>query len=507
MTSNDLLPPDLIASGLGLAARDELCGLIALLDTVSIFEAMRGIGEGLGQKLGADLPTAADRMAITAARLSESGTDDAVLRHRLWVTLAEALGAPDTLPLSERRLSEEAAALGVLAARDLSPGIRARIQLRARTDEQRAPIPERVRRRAREIASKPGQLWQKKDPLLFPQVVAYELAELLDGIDLDGTDENLDPRIVDVLRRGGTHGWAALAAAGGWMGLAAAVNGAGFAPYILAAKASAFLPFLGGPAAVSFLAVMVNPLTIAAGLLALGLGGQRIGNIIRAQTASRIAVLLAVRGQEDRRNGLGCLASDFRSLCAPGAQRPAHVSPTRWKAHRSRMIRLESVASGRIEAAPGSPPRDWSGGQYRKSQNDALETLATLGLTAADMLHNAAAIDPRVVAGADFWRSADIGNPLEFAQHAANFALHGSDIALRGYTAEQFVLGKLIEDGHHVALPGASNNPGFDLIVDGNPVQVKCAQNMSQLEDHFDKYPDIPVIANAELAAQAAYKD
>lgn len=81
---------------------------------------------------------------------------------------------------------------------------------------------------------------------------------------------------------------------------------------------------------------------------------------------------------------------------------------------------------------------------------------ATAGLTAADMLHHAASIDPSVVEAADFSRTADIDDPLELAAHFADFAARGSEIALRGYAAEQLVLARLIEDGHDAVIAPTS---------------------------------------------------
>ncbi|MFX4385257.1 glycine zipper family protein, partial [Acinetobacter baumannii] len=43
---------------------------------------------------------------------------------------------------------------------------------------------------------------------------------------------------------------------------------------------------------------------------------------------------------------------------------------------------------------------------------------------------------------------------------------------------------------------------GYDLIVDGTPMQVKCSMDADYVLSHFDKYPDIPVIVNSELAEQ-----
>ena len=137
------------------------------------------------------------------------------------------------------------------------------------------------------------------------------------------------------------------------------------------------------------------------------------------------------------------------------------------------------------------------------TRSELHDVAAVAGLTLAEMIYHASAIDERVILAADFWRTADIANPLSFAARALELQAAGSDIALRGFVAEQVVMGELIANGHDVSLPENPNNPGFDLVVDGHPVQIKCAASLDVLKEHFEKYPDIPVIANAELVAEA----
>jgi len=71
-----------------------------------------------------------------------------------------------------------------------------------------------------------------------------------------------------------------------------------------------------------------------------------------------------------------------------------------------------------------------------------------------------------------------------------------------GYTAERIVASRLTEDGYLVSIPDSATQPGFDLIVDGKEFQVKCIEpeNYGILDRHFEKYPDTPVITNAEMA-------
>lgn len=493
--------PYLIASGLGLASREELAGLCALLETVSLAGVAVGVGANLLQRIGAEIETAAARVQSAAAIIQSSDIPDDVLRHRLWHGLANGLGTGSSLPLSERRLAQAAAALGVMASQILSPNLRAADELQCRLDAGRDTYRRRIEDKMRAIYNDPKSVWQSSPPLSFPEIVARQLASMLDTIDVGENQGAFDPDIARAMQKGGKQAWAGVAAGGGWVGLAAAVNGAGFAPYILAAQASAFIPFMGGPAVVSLLAVLVNPVTIMAGLVALGgFGGNRLNKTIKAQISASIVVLLAMRGLADPSAGLGRSSTAFRHLSAAGQRKPEYLKMPEWTAMKSLTARVEAEIGRRMPDAPGREPENWGTAPEISIHNTSSgETEAIVGLTAAEMLYHAMSIDPRVLAAADFWRTADLSNQIEFATHATEFAVHGADIALRGFTAEQMVLGNLLAKGHHVTLPDSSANPGFDLIVDGQEVQVKCGEGLSLLSEHFEKYPDIPVIANAEL--------
>ncbi|MEN8974931.1 hypothetical protein [Acinetobacter baumannii] len=80
----------------------------------------------------------------------------------------------------------------------------------------------------------------------------------------------------------------------------------------------------------------------------------------------------------------------------------------------------------------------------------------------------------------------------------------GAITRLSGYVAEQQVALDLVRNGHIVELPDTANQVGWDLLVDGTPVQVKCSMDANYVLSHFEKYPDIPIITNRELADQVA---
>lgn len=79
-------------------------------------------------------------------------------------------------------------------------------------------------------------------------------------------------------------------------------------------------------------------------------------------------------------------------------------------------------------------------------------------------------------------------------------AFEGHLNRIAGYTAEQHAAHSFLESGHIVSFPEYANNPGYDLLVDGHPIQVKLTTNPELIIEHLHKYPDIPVVTNAEMA-------
>lgn len=135
---------------------------------------------------------------------------------------------------------------------------------------------------------------------------------------------------------------------------------------------------------------------------------------------------------------------------------------------------------------------------------------AFAGLVVGDFLYDYLRIDPLVMEGIDFARAADLSDPLlfaDFANRQANLMAVGEGDSLsrlQGYVAERIVAQHMAEAGHEVSFPDAPNQQGYDLLVDGQPFQVKCTQSSSYIQEHLEKYPDIPVIVNAEHAEKFA---
>ena len=142
---------------------------------------------------------------------------------------------------------------------------------------------------------------------------------------------------------------------------------------------------------------------------------------------------------------------------------------------------------------------------FGKAAGDAKDAAAVGALTFGDLLYDASAIDPKVLEAADFAYRGEVGGRAAFGQLAEDQLtgtaeqIEGRIIRLRGYVGERVAANSLREQGYEVSFPDSAQAPGHDIVVDGQAFQVKCTQGIEVIEEHFDKYPDVPVLANAEV--------
>lgn len=71
---------------------------------------------------------------------------------------------------------------------------------------------------------------------------------------------------------------------------------------------------------------------------------------------------------------------------------------------------------------------------------------------------------------------------------------------LVGYVGEQKAADFFRLHGHVVEFPATSNNPGYDILVDGHPVQVKSGESLESIRQHLLHNADIPVVTGPENA-------
>ena len=523
------IPPWTIVAGLGALSREELCQLIPLFNDATPANLAIDAARDLSRKIQRSAHPGTERafqkrVAASAERLRASEISDAALQAGLWDQLGLSLDLPAALPLSARTANTLAAELGHRAAQ-----IVARNEKEDWAAIERSKLPAALLAKVKAKFSAP-RVDFSSIVVTQAELVAQAIADNVDALDVRAREE-LAIRIKDhlnampvELRDKATQDAAAgndaaliklMASGTSLVGVGVAVKMAGFSAYILAAQAAAVIPFVTGPMLVSGLFVLANPLFIGAALVGAAYLTTKGVGAGRTRLAANLVVQLALRGISSEREGLANALNAFKSL------RPSDLAS--FPAVRRRAIDqgLEDihVIVAKTDTTPGMPPgaiarREDKGNSALDAiffgQKDAREAFVVGGLTLGDVLYDAVAIDPAVLRAADFSRAEDLGNVFDFgafahrASEMADAAAAGLGNNLRGYVAEQIVAAKLVEAGHIVGLPETANNAGFDLLVDGHPFQVKCLAGLSGLNEHFSKYPDLPVYANSELAAEIA---
>jgi hypothetical protein len=92
---------------------------------------------------------------------------------------------------------------------------------------------------------------------------------------------------------------------------------------------------------------------------------------------------------------------------------------------------------------------------------------------------------------------------LRQGHHAAIFAPDNGFLdGLKGYVAESIVAEHFAALGHHVVLATVTNEPGWDLLIDAHPFQVKAGETAAQAAHHaLALHPDIPIISARSSAS------
>lgn len=134
-----------------------------------------------------------------------------------------------------------------------------------------------------------------------------------------------------------------------------------------------------------------------------------------------------------------------------------------------------------------------------KDQAKIEDSLLQAGAISVFSLWNYSQIQPEVLQALKF---SSAGHPTDFfdLQDKVSNLSDGAFTRLFGYVAEQQVAEHLKAQGHHVIFPEKSNQMGYDLLVDGHPMQVKCTASASYIQQHLNTHPDIPIIVNSEMA-------
>ena len=126
------------------------------------------------------------------------------------------------------------------------------------------------------------------------------------------------------------------------------------------------------------------------------------------------------------------------------------------------------------------------------------EYAALAGLTVAELYWQWSTINPDVIAAADFSSTLDIRSGLDFANYVHDHmsglegaALAGFNNRLLGYVGEEKVSQLLQAQGHVVEVAQTSNQPVWDLLVDGQAVNVKTVLDIAEIKAAALAHPDV----------------
>lgn len=529
------LEPKDVLKGLATAERSLLAACLALFDDSSMLKRITELSEKTYHYFEKKFSDEVIELEEKVNQWEESRLSDDALRMLLWMYLRKAFNLPAKVSVSHKGIN--------LLMEDVTAAMLAEL----------APVGsfKKTAKKLKYQASNLYNRWREKEEVAYDdneekftlnhvvlpvleEIIAEaekdeELKEKLEQEALSAAQEKIkqlppkeQQRIFKKLGVTNVNDIAlgSILAAGGSLGtITLSVKSMGFSAYILAAKASAFVPFVSGKGMVSFLAVMANPLTFFVGTAGvMWWASSSASSKIRVLIAARVIALLAIQGiaQPDHTEdkllaAFATLSNELKKSTLPvklwvnnnlaAYQKEwnnlAHIrnnyNTGAW--YKKFNVSLASLIKGKNFNNPALT---------EKKKEELQDTLAIAGITLGDFLYHKAAVTPEVIEAADFLYNDGVSGAIDFSLLAdqiltgSSRQVLGGISQLKGYVAEQFVAERLMSEGHTVSFPELSNEPGWDILVDGVKYQVKFHAELGGIREHFSKY-DYPVIANTEL--------
>ena len=521
-------PAHLIA-GFGAAQREMLSTCLALYDDSKLLSRLNKLYNSAKDTYtswtGKEIDQQARELDTRQHYWFESSFSDDQLRVLLWLRLRQSLVLPARLSLTRRGCSHLADDITAALINAIDPpGLKKKSRAWLRTKGWLAESGEALTLQDvvipvldeffKDTKDEEGNTLAEDDRHRLLEAVVQHFS----GLDSVGHESMLkdlnvnrinDEAIIKVVLTSTTLG-----------GIGASVNLAGFSAYILAAKASAAIPLVSGPGLVSLLSVLAAPITLIGGTGVVAWWSYSTAKRkANAAISARIVAMLTIQGLQAGYQASERLRVSFMQV--PGLeQKPAssQLPAKTIDAYRRVWAQCKAAVSEQVMSpepaliAELEKPlaedtrRNFLGlTSAATRQQETQNALALTAMTLGDVFYSAAAIDPMVIAAADFSRLAEIDGPLAFSRLAEELlngtsgAVSGGINQLKGYVAERAIAGQLSAAGHTVSFPDASNSPGWDIMLDGQPFQVKFHAGLSGIRDHFARY-DYPLYANTELA-------
>jgi hypothetical protein len=531
------LQSDDVIIGLGSADRELLATLIALFEDSKLSKQLKensidfiddvteALDRFLGIKIELNSDTENEENKINSVltrrdywlQKNKFSTDD--LRTILWIYLRNSLKLSPALAISNRRLQLYATEMVAATIHLYDPPT---FSKRFREILNRDPVlNEKQKISLDEVALPVLQEMMQTAFTNINELQESEKQKIYNDIrsNLSGLDQQDQNKILESIDANNFNNAAirkVMMTGGGLLAFGNAVGAAGFSAYILAAQASAFIPLVSGPALVSFVSVLASPFTLIGGTAAAAYwASNKANSSIQTALSIRVISILALQGLSNRqkigsgkRKMIQCF-QQFDSISEFGELSDRTVNEYRriWKSFPKKVKKPIQMPDSSILDLMDQPIENLNEFLEEKNEkiNEIYKTGWVTGLTIGDIIYSMSAIDPKVIQAADFSRAEDLGNRISFSDFAnkitemAPSSYIGAANNLKGYVAEHVVASQLLLQGHDVELAGTSNEPGWDILVDGEKFQIKSLSNTDGLRTHFNSY-DYPVIANSELA-------
>lgn len=178
-----------------------------------------------------------------------------------------------------------------------------------------------------------------------------------------------------------------------------------------------------------------------------------------------------------------------------------------WQRER-RMRGIKENLQKPLKELPAELKALWEKNRIWKFASENSVLLGTGGFTAAQALFHLHRMDNQVFDAIDTIYQPGVENNfnnivthLHELDSKVSGALKGGIEVYKGQLGEVYMAEYLSNAGHNVELADTTNQAGWDAIVDGQMINFKSGANADHIQEHIEKYPDIPVITVSEQSA------
>lgn len=149
----------------------------------------------------------------------------------------------------------------------------------------------------------------------------------------------------------------------------------------------------------------------------------------------------------------------------------------------------------------------WANSRIWKFASQNAVVGSTIGVNTGQALYHLIQIDHRVLDAIDaIYDPSQVNSYQQILSHLVDkrdadaTVWQGAVSSYKGRVGEEFLAEHLRATGHLVIPAESTSQEGWDAIVDGQPVNFKAGLGTEHIQEHLNRFPDIPVITVAEHA-------